>query len=114
MRCKQFFKIGLGLSIALFMGMGNVAVADSGVKEGREISGWINTRIPFNISVKELAQRYYKDAGDYMIIVNANKDLLKKGKIYKKGKDYIVQKNTEIKVPITPKFEDQPEILGWN
>jgi len=53
-----------------------------------------------------LAQRYYNDENDYMIIVNANKGLF--------NSNLILRKNTEVKIPITPKFTDQPEILGWN
>jgi len=67
---------------------------------------WINTRVNYDISVKELAERYYGDASDYTIILNANKGLI--------GSNLIVHKNTEIKIPVTEKFRDQPEILGWN
>jgi len=74
--------------------------------ESAAANSWINTRVPYDISVKELAERYYGDASEYPIIVEANKGLI--------GKDLIVRKDTEIKIPVTDKFTDQPEILGWN
>ncbi len=67
---------------------------------------WINTRVAYDTTAKELAQKYYGDASDYMIIVKANKGIIKK--------NHTIHKNTEIKIPITEKFRDQPEILGWN
>jgi phage tail protein X len=69
-------------------------------------NSWINTRVTYDISVKELAERYYGDASEYKVILNANRGLI--------GKNLIVPKNTEIKIPITEKFTDQPEMLGWN
>lgn len=117
MKTKQILKMSLGVALLLWMGMSSVAVAENseGVEKSETtVSGWVNTRIPYDISTKEIAERYYSNANDYMIIVNGNQDLVKRGLIYKKGSDYIVKKNTEIKVPITEKFQDQPEILGWN
>jgi phage tail protein X len=69
-------------------------------------NSWINTRVTYDISVKELAERYYGDASEYKVILNANRGLI--------GKNLIVPKNTEIQIPITEKFTDQPEMLGWN
>ena len=108
---KKFLTLGLSASLVLFLGATNFAMADGNESteedsSSTEISGWINTRIPYDISAKELAQRYYNDENDYMIIVNANKGLF--------NSNLILRKNTEVKIPITPKFTDQPEILGWN
>lgn len=106
---NRWLTMGLSVTVALFVSSTGAVFAESNGSgeeaSSTEISGWVNTRIPYDISAKELAKRYYSDANDYMIIVNANKGLF--------NKNLIVRKNTEIKIPITPKFKDQPEILGW-
>jgi len=45
---------------------------------------------------------YYGDADDYVVIKKANKGLVMN-----------VPKNTEVIIPITSKFKDQPEQLSW-
>jgi len=67
---------------------------------------WTTTRITYNITVEELAKKYYGNAKDYKLILEANKKILKGS--------HTVPKNTEIKIPITENFRDQPEKLGWN
>ncbi|MCH9740208.1 MAG: hypothetical protein K0U38_05150 [Epsilonproteobacteria bacterium] len=67
---------------------------------------WITTRIPYAISAKELALRYYGDESEYKVIVEANKGII--------GKNLMFKKNIDINIPVTEKFTDQPEILGWN
>jgi len=107
---SRWINVGLSTLLVLCLGTTSVVFAESNDSAKKDtsatkITGWINTRVPYDISAKELALRYYKDANDYMIIVNANKGLV--------GKNLIIKKDTEIKIPITPKFEDQPEFLGW-
>lgn len=67
---------------------------------------WTTTRVTYSVSVEELAQKYYGDKSDYRLILEANKKIL--------NGSHIVPKNVEIRIPITPKFRDQPEKLGWN
>ena len=106
---NRWLTMGLSITMALFVGTTTIAMAESNESKeeasSTEVSGWVNTRIPYDISVKELAQRYYGGESDYMLIVKANKGLV--------NKNLIIRKNTEIKIPITTKFKDQPEILGW-
>ncbi len=92
---NNILKIGVLLAI---LGFNNFAIA-------KEFS-WINTRIPYNTTAKELAEKYYGDASDYKIIIEANKGVI--------SKNGFVPKHTEIKIPVTEKFQDQPEVLGWN
>jgi len=98
------FNLKLGVSIMILLSITNFLVADS----SKVIlpPSWTTTRITYDITVEELAQRYYGDAKDYKYILEANKKILRGS--------HTVPKNTEIKIPITPKFRDQPEKLGWN
>jgi hypothetical protein len=100
---RRISKLTLGTGVALLLIWGTALVAKDEVVLP---PSWTTTRVTYNISVKELAKRYYGDANDYKLILKANKDILR-------GK-HIVPKNTEIKIPITSKFRDQPEKLGWN
>jgi hypothetical protein len=67
---------------------------------------WTVTRPTYDVTVEELAKMYYGDANDYIYILEANKHIL--------HGSHLVKKDTRIKIPITPKFRDQPERLGWN
>lgn len=67
---------------------------------------WTTTRVTYNTTVEELSERYYGNKSDYKLILEANKKILRGS--------HIVTKNMEIRIPITPKFRDQPEKLGWN
>jgi hypothetical protein len=95
------FSLSIGVASAIFFG--TTLVANEKVTLP---PSWTTTRITYDISVEELAQRYYGDSKEYKLILEANKDIL--------GGRHTVPKNTEIKIPITPKFRDQPERLGWN
>lgn len=111
---QKLLKLSLGVSTILFLGMSQISFANgSGEKNINKLSettsqatSWITTRVPYDISAKELAQNYYGDENDYQIIVNANKGII--------GKNLMFKKNTEVKIPVTEKFRDQPEIIGWN
>ena len=98
------FGLKLGVSSMILLSTTSFLVADN----SKVIlpPSWTTTRITYDITVEELAQRYYGDAKDYKYILEANKKILRGS--------HTVPKNTEIKIPITPKFRDQPEKLGWN
>jgi len=98
------FGLKLGVSSMILLSTTNFLVADS--SKVVLPPSWTTTRITYDITVEELAQRYYGDAKDYKYILEANKKILRGS--------HTVPKNTEIKIPITPKFRDQPEKLGWN
>jgi|GEM_PF-5102777 len=81
----------------------------TGLEAGEKVvlpPSWTVTRLTYDVTVEELAQMYYGDAKDYVYILEANKDIL--------NGSHLVKKDTKIKIPITPKFRDQPEKLGWN
>jgi nucleoid-associated protein YgaU len=99
----KILKLGLSLSIALLVGISSSLVAKD-VKITLPPS-WIVTRFNYNVTVEELAHRYYGNSQDYIYILEANKKLL--------NGSHLVPKNVEIKIPITEKFRDQPEKLGW-
>jgi len=102
---KRFLTFGLSLGVSsMILSTTNLLVADS--SKVVLPSSWTTTRITYDITVEELAQRYYGYSKDYKLILKANKKILR-------GR-HTVPKNTEIKIPITEKFRDQPEQLGWN
>jgi len=102
---KRFLTFGLSLGVSsMILSTTNLLVADS--SKVVLPSSWTTTRITYDITVEELAQRYYGNSKDYKLILKANKKILR-------GR-HTVPKNTEIKIPITEKFRDQPEQLGWN
>jgi len=97
------FGLKIGVSSMILLSTTSFLVADN----SKVIlpPSWTTTRITYNITVEELAQRYYGNSKDYKFILEANKKILK-------GR-HTVPKNTEIKIPITKNFRDQPEQLGW-
>lgn len=110
---QKLMKLSFGLFATLFLGMSNLSFANGIVEGNQKLSettqpttSWIMTRVPYDISAKELAQDYYGDENEYHIIVAANKGII--------GKNLMFRKHTEVKIPITEKFQDQPEKIGWN
>jgi len=103
---KRFLTFGLklGVSSMILLSTTNFLVADN--SKVTLPPSWTTTRITYNITVEELAKRYYGNSKYYKLILEANKRILR-------GK-HTVPKNTEIKIPITENFKDQPEHLGWN
>ena len=98
------FGLKLGVSSMILLSTTNFLVADNS-KVILPLS-WTTTRVTYNITVEELAQKYYGNAKDYKLILEANRKTLKGS--------HTVPKNTEVKIPITQNFRDQPEHLGWN
>ena len=103
---RELMKLGLGLSLILTLST-TTLLADEGkplseVPEKVEHTPFTTTRVSQDTTLKKLAQLYYGDENDYTVIQNANKDL-----------SMNVPKNTEVNIPITEKFKDQPEQLDW-
>lgn len=100
---NRTFGLNLAISTVIFLGATNFLVCDN----SKVIlpPSWTVTRITYNITVEELAQRYYGNSKDYKYILEANKKILRGS--------HTVPKNTEVKIPITSNFRDQPERLGW-
>jgi hypothetical protein len=94
---------GIKLSIASILLLSSVVSAKDKITLP---PSWTVTRPTYDITVEELAKIYYGDAKDYIYILEANRDIL--------HGSHLVRKDTKVKIPITSKFRDQPEKLGWN
>jgi len=101
---KGFFKIAMGIS--LLVGI-NTLNATEGVSTPEVTHGtpWINIRLPYSMTVKELAGIYYGSATEANTIVSANRGIRSKGAT--------LRKNMIVRIPVTANFTDQPERLGW-
>ncbi|CAA6811039.1 MAG: Unknown protein [uncultured Sulfurovum sp.] len=67
---------------------------------------WINITISEDdVTLSDLASTYYGDASETEVIYNANQDVIGKNRKLKKG--------MKLEIPVTEKFRDQPEHLGW-
>ncbi|CAA6808294.1 MAG: Unknown protein [uncultured Sulfurovum sp.] len=67
---------------------------------------WINITINSNdVSLEDLASSYYGDATQTEIIYNANRDVI--------GENRQLRAGMVLEIPVTEKFRDQPEHLGW-
>jgi len=68
---------------------------------------WINITLTSNdVTLEDLASTYYADAKETEVIYNANRDVIPKSRKLHNG--------MKLKIPVTEKFRDQPEHLGWN
>ncbi len=67
---------------------------------------WINITISSNdVTLEDLASSYYGDAKESEVIYNANKEII--------GQNRQLHKGMTLEIPVTEKFRDQPEHLGW-
>ncbi|CAA6822627.1 MAG: Unknown protein [uncultured Sulfurovum sp.] len=67
---------------------------------------WINITINSNdVTLSDLASSYYGDASETEVIYNANRDVI--------GENRQLSSGMELEIPVTEKFRDQPEHLGW-
>lgn len=90
---KQLKKFAIGLLLML---------SSSALMAGT----WINITIESNsVTLSDLASTYYGDASETEIIYNANKDVI--------AKNRKLQAGMVLEIPVTEKFRDQPEHLGW-
>jgi predicted DNA-binding ArsR family transcriptional regulator len=103
---RKLLTLGLGVSIVLSLGTITLSAEEGKpldeVPEKVEHTPYTTTRVSQATTLKKLAQLYYGDENEYVIIQKANKGL----KMY-------VPRNTEVIIPITEKFRDQPEQLDW-
>ena len=94
----------------LLLSVGNNLVAmesqQGQMKFGSINITWTNITIESeDVTLEDLASTYYGDVKDAYIIYNANRDVI--------GKDKKLHSGMHLKIPITDKFRDQPEHLGW-
>ncbi|CAA6816946.1 MAG: Unknown protein [uncultured Sulfurovum sp.] len=67
---------------------------------------WINITISTNdVTLEDLASSYYADASETEVIYNANRDVI--------GQNRQLRKGMKLQIPVTDKFREQPEHLGW-
>jgi len=94
------------ISISLLMGLSTLnATEGSLIPEITHGTPWVNVRLPYSMTVKELAGIYYGSSSEANTIVLANKGIRSKGAT--------LRKNMTVRIPVTANFTDQPERLGW-
>jgi hypothetical protein len=102
---KSFLQIAMSLSLLMGITMLN---ATEELLEGEVVSQgtpWVNVRLPYSLSVKELAELYYGSSSEADAIVRANRSI--------RSSSATLGKNMVVRIPITSNFTDQPERLGW-
>jgi len=101
----------IGLTVAMLLFIGNTTVvAEEGYKmeltKAPKDMSWTNVTISSDeTTLEDLASTYYGDVNDAIIIYEANRDIIPKSKKLSKG--------MVLKIPITEKYRDAPEHLGW-
>ena len=102
-------KIAKVLSLGILLSVGNNLVATElqGQMEFESINmTWTEITIESeDVTLEDLASTYYGDVNDADIIYRANRDVI--------GKDKKLHSGMHLKIPVTDKFRDQPEHLGW-
>jgi hypothetical protein len=104
---RKLLTFSLGVSMILTISVTTTLSAEEGkplekVPEKIEHTPYMTTRVSQATTLKKLAQRYYGDENEYIIIKKANI-----------GIGMNVPRNTEVRIPVTDKFKDQPEQLSW-
>jgi len=105
-------KIGkLGMSLALLAFMGNLTAVAGESKFTKLTEGttkaWTNITVPSDeTTLEDLASTYYGDVKEATLIYTANRGIIPVSKTLHKG--------MILKMPLTSKYRDQPEHLGWN
>ena len=110
MRIKRL-KWSFTVSVLIFLGSTNVLssleIRELESTEAPKNLTWVNIVVFSNkITLADLASMYYGEEGEASLIYEANMDVIPKSKKLKKG--------MHLKLPVTDKFIDQPEYLGWH
>lgn len=103
---NRLLKFSLGISLC--MGATTINAKSLGDKMTKHITHsipWVEVRLAYSTTVKDLATRYYGNSEDARIIVRANKSIRKASTT--------LRKNMTVHIPVTSSFKDQPERLGW-
>jgi len=101
----------MGLTVAMLMLMGHTTVvAEEHYKmeltQAPKDMAWTNVTVASDeTTLEDLASTYYGDVNDAIIIYEANRDVIPNSKKLRKG--------MVLKIPITDKYRDAPEHLGW-
>ena len=103
---NRLLKLTLGAS--LLLGLTNLQAENIESKMlGHIVHGtpWVDVRLPYSMTAKELAQRYYGSMGEVSIILKANRRI--------RNANSLLGKNRIVHIPVIESFQDQPELLGW-
>jgi len=107
---NRFLKWSIALPLLVVIGLTNVTTAQSTkyeLTEAPKDMTWVNIVVQSNdTTLEDLASTYYGDVKEATLIYNANSDVIPKSKKLKKG--------MKLKMPVTNKYIDQPEHLGWH
>jgi len=109
---NRLFKLSLITSVFIFLGTPNAlfATTDSTkleLSEAPKDITWVNIVVASSeTTLADLASTYYGDVNEASLIYEANKNVIPKSKKLRKG--------MKLKMPVTDKFIDQPEHLGWH
>jgi len=109
---KRLFKLSLVASVFIFLGTTNTLFATDSTKlvelsEAPKNITWVNIVVASSeTTLADLASTYYGDVNEASLIYEANKNVIPKSKKLRKG--------MKLKMPVTDKFIDQPEHLGWH
>jgi len=108
---NQRIKWSFTVSVLIFLGttsvLSSLETRELELTEAPKNMTWVNIVVFSNkITLADLASMYYGDEGESSLIYNANKDIIPKDKQLEKG--------MHLKLPVTDKFIDQPEYLGWH
>lgn len=105
---NQLYKMTFSASLLIFLGTSTVVSANQStvLSELPKNMTWTNIVVRFNdTTLEDLASTYYGDVKEASMIYEANRAVIPKSKKLHKG--------MKLKLPITEKFRDQPERLGW-
>jgi nucleoid-associated protein YgaU len=108
---NRLFKWSLTASVFILLGTTNAlfAIESSSkleLKAPKDIV-WVNIVVASSeTTLADLASTYYGDVKEASLIYEANKGIIPKSKKLQKG--------MKLKIPVTDKFIDQPEHLGWH
>jgi hypothetical protein len=103
---NRLLKLSLGISLCMGSTSINAKLLDD--KMTRHITHsipWVEVRLAYSMTTKELAHMYYGNSQDARIILKANK--------YMRKDSSTLRKNMTVRIPVTSNFKDQPERLGW-
>ena len=108
---NRLLKCSFTVSVFIFLGTPNALFATESSKlelsEAPKNITWVNIVVASSeTTLADLASTYYGDVKEASLIYEANKNVIPKSKKLKKG--------MKLKMPVTDKFIDQPEHLGWH
>jgi len=107
---KRIGMLGMSLTLLVSIGSTTSLVAEehkSTKLTESESKAWTNITVPSDeTTLEDLASTYYGDVKEATLIYTANRGVIPVSKTLHKG--------MILKMPLTSKFRDQPEHLGWN